>query len=135
MEPSADLPSPVGVMASKAHWKQRPTTNGRPRPIISSKLLYIQLVSKVSRLLQISFLDSRIEDFDLRYSIFNLATLKTSLEDVRDFNCAFDYPKLPRNGFVCNLIVVRLDYSQGCLELKKKEQSRATNWGLFGAID
>ncbi|KAI5663357.1 hypothetical protein M9H77_22680 [Catharanthus roseus] len=26
-------------------------------------------------------------------------------------------------------------YSQGFLELKKKEQSRATNWGLTGAID
>ncbi|KAI5652445.1 hypothetical protein M9H77_29632 [Catharanthus roseus] len=37
--------------------------------------------------------------------------------------------------FVCNLIVVRLHYSQGCLELKKEEQSRATNWGLIGAID
>ncbi|KAI5681027.1 hypothetical protein M9H77_02254 [Catharanthus roseus] len=37
-------------------------------------------------------------------------------------------------AFVCNLIVAGLDYSQGCLELKKEEQSRATNWGLIGAI-
>ncbi|KAI5653427.1 hypothetical protein M9H77_30614 [Catharanthus roseus] len=29
----------------------------------------------------------------------------------------------------------RLDYSQGCLELKKEEQSRTANWGLIGAID
>ncbi|KAI5671545.1 hypothetical protein M9H77_11909 [Catharanthus roseus] len=28
--------------------------------------------------------------------------------------------------FVCNLIVWRLDFSQGCLELKKEEQFRAT---------
>ncbi|KAI5668385.1 hypothetical protein M9H77_18238 [Catharanthus roseus] len=28
-----------------------------------------------------------------------------------------------------------VDYSQGCLELKKEEQSRATNWGLIGSID
>ncbi|KAI5658122.1 hypothetical protein M9H77_26915 [Catharanthus roseus] len=27
-----------------------------------------------------------------------------------------------------------VDYSHGCLELKKEEQSRATNWGLIGAI-
>ncbi|KAI5650141.1 hypothetical protein M9H77_36146 [Catharanthus roseus] len=39
------------------------------------------------------------------------------------------------SAFVCNLIVARLDYLQGCLELKKEEQSRATNWGLIGAID
>ncbi|KAI5681093.1 hypothetical protein M9H77_02320 [Catharanthus roseus] len=37
--------------------------------------------------------------------------------------------------FICNLIVTRLDYLQDYLELKKQEQSRATNWGLFGAID
>ncbi|KAI5669018.1 hypothetical protein M9H77_18871 [Catharanthus roseus] len=37
--------------------------------------------------------------------------------------------------FVCNLIVTRLNYLQGCLELKKEEQSRATNWRLVGAID
>ncbi|KAI5675549.1 hypothetical protein M9H77_06499 [Catharanthus roseus] len=28
-----------------------------------------------------------------------------------------------------------IDYSQGYLELKKEEQSRATDWGLIGAID
>ncbi|KAI5657894.1 hypothetical protein M9H77_26687 [Catharanthus roseus] len=28
-----------------------------------------------------------------------------------------------------------VDYSQGCLELKKEEQSRATSWGLIGPID
>ncbi|KAI5652317.1 hypothetical protein M9H77_29504 [Catharanthus roseus] len=38
-------------------------------------------------------------------------------------------------AFDCNLIVTRLDYSQGCLELKKKEQSKAANWGLIEAID
>ncbi|KAI5664007.1 hypothetical protein M9H77_23330 [Catharanthus roseus] len=38
-------------------------------------------------------------------------------------------------AFVCNSIVVRLDYLQGCLELGKEEQSRGTNWGLIGAID
>ncbi|KAI5681741.1 hypothetical protein M9H77_02969 [Catharanthus roseus] len=32
--------------------------------------------------------------------------------------------ELRRLPFVCNLIVARLDYSQGCLELKKEEQSR-----------
>ncbi|KAI5677978.1 hypothetical protein M9H77_08928 [Catharanthus roseus] len=31
--------------------------------------------------------------------------------------------------------MVRLDYSQGCLKLKKEEQCRATNWGLIRVID
>ncbi|KAI5675834.1 hypothetical protein M9H77_06784 [Catharanthus roseus] len=31
-------------------------------------------------------------------------------------------------AFVCNVIVARLDYSQGSLELKRKEQFMATNW-------
>ncbi|KAI5664529.1 hypothetical protein M9H77_23852 [Catharanthus roseus] len=30
---------------------------------------------------------------------------------------------------------LRRHYSQGCLELKKEEQSKATDWGLIGAID
>ncbi|KAI5669028.1 hypothetical protein M9H77_18881 [Catharanthus roseus] len=45
-----------------------------------------------------------------------------------------DFKFLPI-AFVCNLIVTRLDYLQGCLEFKKEEQSRATNRGLIGAID
>ncbi|KAI5653306.1 hypothetical protein M9H77_30493 [Catharanthus roseus] len=31
--------------------------------------------------------------------------------------------------------VLSLDYSQGCLELKKEKQSWASNWGLVKAID
>ncbi|KAI5649970.1 hypothetical protein M9H77_35975 [Catharanthus roseus] len=38
-------------------------------------------------------------------------------------------------AFVCNFLVMRLDYWQSCLELKKEEESRVTNWGLIGAID
>ncbi|KAI5667919.1 hypothetical protein M9H77_17772 [Catharanthus roseus] len=34
-----------------------------------------------------------------------------------------------------DLGLARLDYSQGCFELKREEQSRATNWGLIGVID
>ncbi|KAI5649901.1 hypothetical protein M9H77_35906 [Catharanthus roseus] len=61
-----------------------------------------------------TFLESRIEDFD---SIFQSLT------------CCLPI------AFVCNLTVARLDYLQGYLELKKEEQSRATNWGLIGEID
>ncbi|KAI5664136.1 hypothetical protein M9H77_23459 [Catharanthus roseus] len=34
-------------------------------------------------------------------------------------------------AFVCNLIFSRLDYLQGCLELKREEESRVTNSGLI----
>ncbi|KAI5681820.1 hypothetical protein M9H77_03048 [Catharanthus roseus] len=52
------------------------------------------------------FLDSRIEDFDSRF---------------RSSTCCLPI------AFVYNLIIARLDYSQGCSELEKEEQSRASN--------
>ncbi|KAI5680999.1 hypothetical protein M9H77_02226 [Catharanthus roseus] len=53
---------------------------------------------------------------------------------ILDFHACFNLSCLPIT-FVCNLIVARLEYSQGYLELKKEEQPRVTNWGFIRAID
>ncbi|KAI5664042.1 hypothetical protein M9H77_23365 [Catharanthus roseus] len=60
-----------------------------------------------------TFLDSRIEDFDSRFR-----------------SSTFCLPI----AFLVNLSVARLDYLQSCLELKRDEQSWATDWGLIGTI-
>ncbi|KAI5672430.1 hypothetical protein M9H77_12794 [Catharanthus roseus] len=42
---------------------------------------------------------------------------------------------LPRTVGLTLYVGSRLDNSQGCLELRKEEPSRATDWGLTEAID
>ncbi|KAI5672246.1 hypothetical protein M9H77_12610 [Catharanthus roseus] len=74
------------------------------------------------------FVDSRIEGFDSRFDL-QLGDLKDELGRHSGFQWRLRFQSFSPIAFGCNLIVARLDYSQGCLELKKEEQSRATNWG------
>ncbi|KAI5662204.1 hypothetical protein M9H77_21527 [Catharanthus roseus] len=98
--------------------RKRPTTNGRPRPTVAGG---------ISRFLQDLF--SRIQELKTLIQKFDLR-LGDSRDDLRrhsGFNCGSRLN--PKLSFSFSY------YLQGCLELKKEEQSRATNWRLIGAID
>ncbi|KAI5652775.1 hypothetical protein M9H77_29962 [Catharanthus roseus] len=84
----------------------RPTTDGMPHPTVGGSF-YI-LCYRISSFVQ-----------GLLSWIQELKTL------IQDFNLQLGDSKDD----------LRRHYSQGCLELKKEEQSRATNWGLITLID
>ncbi|KAI5681742.1 hypothetical protein M9H77_02970 [Catharanthus roseus] len=78
--------------------------------------------------LAVHFLDSRMEDLISR---FRSSTWRLERQDWKMFRISIAASIL----ILSFLFLFLLDYSQGCLELKKEEQSRATNWGLIEAID
>ncbi|KAI5675975.1 hypothetical protein M9H77_06925 [Catharanthus roseus] len=89
-----------------ATYRARLTADRRFRPTIGGRFQdFCNLVSWIQEL------KTYFQDFDIQ-----LGDLKDELGRRSGFNCGFDY-------------------SQGCLELKKEEQSRETNWGLIWAID
>ncbi|KAI5650195.1 hypothetical protein M9H77_36200 [Catharanthus roseus] len=147
-----DLPSPVGSVAQRALAnRDLPRTVGLALPLALGCASKRWLSRKALNSLEPSgklpnFLDSRIEDIISRFRSSTWILIASF-----NFNPKLSFPFLVieffvllqfyyneyclQIEFVCNLIIVRLDYSQGCLELKKEEQSRATNWGLIKAID
>ncbi|KAI5652933.1 hypothetical protein M9H77_30120 [Catharanthus roseus] len=91
----ATLPLPIGSVAQRALENRNLS---RTVGLCWQELLYIQLVSKVSRFLQFSFLDSRIEDFDLR---FQSSTLRL---ERRAWKIAHRCPRVPTGARRCRAL-------------------------------
>ncbi|KAI5653884.1 hypothetical protein M9H77_31071 [Catharanthus roseus] len=94
---------------TKGIGKQRPIIDGRPRPTVGN--FDLQLGDLKDEL-------GRRSEFQLRLQFLILSFL-------------FPFFYLPI-AFVCNLIIARLDYLQGCSKLKKKKNLRQpieVNWG------